>query len=338
MRTAGTVTCGVSTPGTVATGVVTLGVATDPTRTSGVATDPTVTEGTVVSGTRRAAAAGVATPATATAAVQASVRACMDSPTQPRARSCADPQGRGLALENRAGAHQARSKTPRGVLNSSMTRRTDNRVANFSAVIRLYRAPFSTNVERVALALAHKGLAVQSVVIDYSDRSEVERVSGQGLVPVIEDDGTVVFDSMEIVAYLEERYPAAPLFPAEEARRAEMLIFIDWFNRVWKGPPNEIEAELAKPDADRERVAQLSAEMAVALDRFEAMLTRRDHVMSHEFSAADCAVFPFLKYALFRDPADDELFHRVLDEHQQLGEDHPRLGEWICRVNERPRA
>jgi len=31
--------------------------------------------------------------------------------------------------------------------------------------MRLWRAPFSTNVERVALALAHKGLAVESVWI-----------------------------------------------------------------------------------------------------------------------------------------------------------------------------
>jgi glutathione S-transferase len=205
-------------------------------------------------------------------------------------------------------------------------------------MIRLYRAPFSTNVERVALALAHKGLTVESVVIDYGDRSEVERVSGQGLVPVIDDDGTVVVDSMEIVRYLEERYPVAPLYPTDEARRAEMLVFIDWFNRVWKRPPNEIEAEVAKPDADHEHLARLAGEMAAALDRFEAMLAGRDHLFGKDFSAADCAAFPFLKYALFRDPADDELFHRILDEHQQLGDDHPRLADWIQRVNERRRA
>jgi len=205
-------------------------------------------------------------------------------------------------------------------------------------VLRLYRAPFSTNVERVALALAHKGLAVESVVVDYGDRGEVRRVSGQGLVPIIDDDGAVVIDSMQIVRYLEERYPVAPLLPAYEARRAETLIFIDWFDRVWKGPPNEIEAALTKTDPDHERVARLAAEMAGALDRFEAMLAGRDHLIGDEFSAADCAAFPFLKYALFRDPADGELFHRILDEHQQLGDDHPRLADWIRRINERPRA
>jgi glutathione S-transferase len=96
-------------------------------------------------------------------------------------------------------------------------------------LIRLYRAPWSTNVERVALALAHKGLEVESVVIDYSDRSPVERVSGQPLVPVIDADGEVVADSSRILRWLEERHPDPPLFPADPARRAEMGVFIEWF-------------------------------------------------------------------------------------------------------------
>jgi len=65
-------------------------------------------------------------------------------------------------------------------------------------MLRLYRAPFSTNVERVALALAHKGLEVESMFISYEDRSLVEEVSGQGLVPVIErPHGTKALDRIE---------------------------------------------------------------------------------------------------------------------------------------------
>jgi glutathione S-transferase len=205
-------------------------------------------------------------------------------------------------------------------------------------MIRLYRFPYSTNVERVALALAHKGLKVESVSIDPGDRSLVRKVSGQDLVPVIEDGDRVVFDSMEIVRYLEERHPEKPLYPSDPARRAEMLIFIDWFNRVWKRPPNEIDDEMGKPKPDAARIARLGKAMTPALDIFEGMLAGRDHLMG-DFSAADCTAFPFLRYASIPPVKDDdERFHRILTDHQPLGKSHPRLEAWIRRVDQRPRA
>ena len=166
-------------------------------------------------------------------------------------------------------------------------------------------------------------------MIDYSDRSPVEEVSGQPLVPVIVDDGQVVADSARILEHLEERYPDPPLYPAHPARRAEMDVFIEWFNEVWKGPPNAIEAG-ADP-------GPLAARMDAWLDLFERMLDGRDHLMGDALSAADCIAFPFLKYARGRDSEDDELFHRILDEHQSV-EGRPRLAAWIARVDARPRA
>jgi glutathione S-transferase len=205
-------------------------------------------------------------------------------------------------------------------------------------MLRLYRAPFSTNVERVALALAFKGLEVESAVISYEDRSPVVEVSGQGLVPVLVDGNEVVPDSVRILRYLEEKWPDPPLFPRDVARRAELAVFLDWFNEVWKVAPNAIEEELERSEPDEERVAANAAPMRASLNRFEAMLDGRDHLFGDEFSAADCAAFPFLKYGKLRDPEDDELFHRILEDNLRLDDIHPRLSDWIERVNERPRA
>jgi len=205
-------------------------------------------------------------------------------------------------------------------------------------MLMLYRAPFSTNVERVALALAFKGVEVESVVISYDDRSPVVKVSGQGLVPVLVDGDEVIPDSIRILRYLEEKWPDPPLFPRETARRAELAVFLDWFNEVWKLDPNMIEGELERDDPDEERVALGAARMRASRDRFEAMLDGRDHLFGDDFSAADCAAFPFLKYGKRRDPDDDELFHRILEDNLRLEDSHPRLSAWIERVNERPRA
>jgi glutathione S-transferase len=201
----------------------------------------------------------------------------------------------------------------------------------------VYRIPFSTNVERVALAAGHKGIAIDWIDVDPLDRSEVERVSGQSLVPVLADDGLVVVDSTEILRHLEERHPDPPLWPREPARRAELDVFLDWFNRVWKRPPNEIDAERANNAPDEGRIRALGAEIAAALDLFEALLDGRDYLYG-DFSAADCAAFPFLRYALIHDAADTESFHLILREFQHLGDDHPRLGGWIRRVDAHPRG
>jgi len=203
--------------------------------------------------------------------------------------------------------------------------------------MRLYRIPFSTNVERVTLALAHKGLEAEPVDVEPADRSPVVTVSGQSLVPVLEDEGRVVSDSTHILEYLEERYPDPHLYPRDPARRAECVLFVDWFNRVWKAPPNAIADALAGLSPDRTRIAELGAEMAASLEVFEGMLTGREYLLG-EFSAADCAAFPFLKYALLHDPEDEELFHRVLIENLPLGVTHPQIGAWIRRMDARPRV
>lgn len=203
--------------------------------------------------------------------------------------------------------------------------------------MKIYRIPFSTNVERVALAAGHKGLEVDWVDVDPADRSEVERVSGQPLVPVLVEDGRVVVDSTEILRYLEARTPDPPIFPDEPSRRAAVDIFLDWFNRVWKRPPNEIEAERAKDAPDQDRIAALGRELTASLDLFERLLEGRDFLFG-EFSAADCAAFPFVKYALLNDERDTEEFHLILREFQPLGDNHPNLGAWIRRVDGLPRA
>ena len=196
--------------------------------------------------------------------------------------------------------------------------------------MRLWQIPFSTNVERVALALAHKGLEAEPVVVDPDDRSEIVALTGQDLVPVLEHDGQVICDSPRILAHLESAFPERPLLPAERARREEVLVFCDWFNRVWKLAPNRI--------ADGGLEPSLVAELRGSLDRFEALLDGRDFLAGSKMTLADVTAFPFLKYGWVHDPDDDEPFHNVLAEHLALDPKHAALRIWVERMDELPRA
>jgi glutathione S-transferase len=183
--------------------------------------------------------------------------------------------------------------------------------------VRLYEIPFSTNVERVTMALALKGLSAERVAVDPADRSPVVEVSGQPLVPVLVlDDETVIADSTAILRRLEADHPDPPLFTS-----ADVDVFAEWFDRVWKLAPNAI-ADTGGTDEDwatLRRHAQL----------FERLLDGRDHLLGDALTAADVLAYPFVKYAAHIDPADDERFHQVLNEGQPLG---PRLEAWIRRM------
>jgi glutathione S-transferase len=206
--------------------------------------------------------------------------------------------------------------------------------------MRVYRIPYSTNVERVALALAHKSIAVEWVDVDPDDRSPVVALTGQDLVPVMETDhGEVVADSMRIVSWLEKRRPDPPLWPASLARRAEVDVFIEWFNKVWKLPPNAMAAELAGSGPDQERLHALSDELRGWLHLFEEMLDGRDWLMGEAFGAADICAFPFLKYGALELRSDDtDPFHRVLSEHLPIAGAFPEIEAWVHRVDALPRA
>ena len=204
-------------------------------------------------------------------------------------------------------------------------------------LIRVYRIPFSTNVERVALAAGHKAIEIEWIDVDPSDRSPVEAVSGQPLVPVLVDGDEIVSDSPVIIDWLERRVPDPPLFPREPARRAEVRVFVDWFNNVWKRPPNLIADEEEKPEPDAARIAKLAARMRGSIPLFEDLLNGRNYLFG-DFGAADVIAFPFLKYAAFGAPADDdERFHHILVEHQPLDGGSP-LRAWAERVDSHPRS
>ena len=81
---------------------------------------------------------------------------------------------------------------------------------------------FSPYCWRTKLALAHKGLTVETIPWRFTDADAIA-MSGQGRVPVLLDGDKVVSDSWMIAEYLEAAYPDRPsLFGGAEARRERL--------------------------------------------------------------------------------------------------------------------
>jgi glutathione S-transferase len=68
---------------------------------------------------------------------------------------------------------------------------------------------FSPFCWRTKMALAHKGLDVETVPWRFTEKDRLPQPNA-GRVPVIVDDGQVVHDSSTIVEYLESRYSDRP--------------------------------------------------------------------------------------------------------------------------------
>jgi glutathione S-transferase len=120
-------------------------------------------------------------------------------------------------------------------------------------------------------------------------------------------------------------------------------VFVDWFNKVWKRPPNDIDAEMDGAAPDWSRIEEWGGWMTGALDLFEALLTGRDYLMGDRLTAADVIAWPFLKYALggrerMEREGDTERFHEILVRWMPLSDRHGRLTDWIRRLETLPRV
>jgi glutathione S-transferase len=90
---------------------------------------------------------------------------------------------------------------------------------------------FSPFCWRIKMALAHKGLAVETIPWRFTEKDRLPQPN-QGRVPVIVDNGTVVHDSTAIADYLEAQYPDRPSLFGGAVGRALTSFVQNWTETV----------------------------------------------------------------------------------------------------------
>ena len=92
--------------------------------------------------------------------------------------------------------------------------------------MRLYSFFRSSAAYRVRIALNVKGVAYETVTVDLPGSAhhapEFRAVNPQATIPTLDDDGTILWQSLAIIDYLDTRFPTPRLIPAEPVARAHV--------------------------------------------------------------------------------------------------------------------
>jgi len=162
--------------------------------------------------------------------------------------------------------------------------------------VRLYHLEACPFCEKVRLALKRMGLPYEGVAIRPEDRSEVEKVSGQRLVPVLCDDERVMPDSTRILRYVIARYGERGLLPPGPADQALTWIVEDYAAEV-PGTLVHSVVEARTPAGDaldpRGRKA-LEKHLETQFRNLEQLFSERPFVLGESAGLADIALFAFL--------------------------------------------
>ncbi len=139
---------------------------------------------------------------------------------------------------------------------------------------------FSPNCWRTRLALAHKGLPVETIAWRFTEKDAIAR-SGQGKVPVLVAGDKWLYESWDIAEYLEDTYPDRPsLFGCPQGRAGARFVN-QWASEVLhpavaRVVVPDIPAALHAKDRDYFRTTR-----EAAFGRsFEAIAAERDEALA----------------------------------------------------------
>lgn len=201
-------------------------------------------------------------------------------------------------------------------------------------MIALYSGPLSLFARKVEIALAEKGLGFDRVMVPFTQSEgyrpkdpTVLAVNPKGQVPVLIDGDLALYDSTVILEYLEDAYPAPPLYPRDPADRARCRLLEVFADEVMLAPLRGL-MHRSEPDQATERWARAEAGAGEAETRLRQLLGDLGGAL------ADRAYFGSAPGA-----ADIALFMSVLYV-QRLGgppvSEVEALGRWFARLLARP--
>lgn len=179
----------------------------------------------------------------------------------------------------------------------------------------IYGTSLSPFVRKTLAYIAEKGLEVEVTPTRPGDADAAFReASPFGRIPGFRDGDFAISDSTAIITYLEAKFPAPPLLPAEPQSRARVVWFEEFadtilspcmgkmfFNRIVMPIFQGKEGDLAAANkAEKEELPPL-------FDYLERVMPASGHLVGDALTLADLAVAsPFVNFGhlkIFANPA-----------------------------------
>ena len=194
-------------------------------------------------------------------------------------------------------------------------------------MLKLYEFPLCPYCQKVRVALEEKGVEYERIFVDIRGKEQKRpsflAMNPKGKVPVLIDDGLIVYESTIINEYLDEKYGAPRLMPETPEGRAQARLWIDFAEGVFNEPWAALHRQIRLTDEserDESLIQESRAELTKALKVLDSALEGKDF-LAGDYSLADSAFTP-------RIGAFDSL-------GIEIGGELKNVGGWIGRIKMR---
>jgi glutathione S-transferase len=166
--------------------------------------------------------------------------------------------------------------------------------------MRLYHHPMSSNSRRAVMTAIHLDAKVDLVVVDLAKgaqrKPEYLRLNPNGKVPVLDDDGFVLWESNAIMQYLADKTPRQTIYPTDVRARADVNRWLFWSAHHFApsvgilGWENMVKKIVGAGDPDPLMVKRGEALVADCATLLDAHLSGRRWVLGDGLTLADYAL------------------------------------------------
>ncbi len=186
----------------------------------------------------------------------------------------------------------------------------------------------SINVQKVLWCCAELGIDYERIDaglhFGVNDTPQYKAMNPNGLVPTIDDDGFVLWESHAIVRYLSRKHGAGTLWPEDAHTAADADRWMEWYSTSAWPALRPIFHNLVRTPPEKRDLAEVEdsrKKMCTYLAMLDANLGQRDYVAGARFSMADIPL-GLASWRWFNLPIERPAL--------------PNFARWYQRVCERP--